>query len=90
MNFIPRCISKIHHNIMPLYGRGSYIIDNKGKTFLDMTSGIGALSLGHNHPSVNTYVKKQIDDIVHQWSPVRWQSVWPLRARAQYGAAHAP
>ena len=65
MNFIPRCISKIHHNIMPLYGRGSYIIDNKGKTFLDMTSGIGALSLGHNHPSVNRYVKKQIDDIVH-------------------------
>jgi len=65
MSFIPRCISKIHQTITPLYGRGSYIIDIKGKTFLDMTSGIGALSLGHNHPNVNHYVKKQIDDIVH-------------------------
>ena len=30
-----------------------------------MTSGIGALSLGHSHPNVNSYVKKQMNDIIH-------------------------
>lgn len=50
MSFIPRCISKLHKNLTPIYGRCSYVFDNKGNSYLDMTSGIGALSLGHSHP----------------------------------------
>ncbi len=65
MSFIPRCISKLHKNLTPIIGSGSYVFDNKGNSYLDMTSGIGALSLGHSHPCINSYVKKQINEIIH-------------------------
>lgn len=65
MSFIPRCISKLHKNLTPVFGRGSYVFDNKHHSYLDMTSGIGALSLGHSHPYINSYVKKQMNAIIH-------------------------
>ena len=65
MNHIPRCISKIHKSIIPKYANGSYIIDTKNRKYLDLTSGIGALSLGHNNYEINNYVKEQMNNIIH-------------------------
>ncbi len=65
MNHIPRCISKIHKSIIPKYAYGSYIIDTKNRKYLDLTSGIGALSLGHNNYEINNYVKEQMNHIIH-------------------------
>lgn len=67
MNFIkhiPKSISKLHKDIFPIYANGSYIF-TKNKKYLDLTSGIGALSTGHNHPLVVDKVKQQLDKYVH-------------------------
>ncbi|MCF0260660.1 MAG: aminotransferase class III-fold pyridoxal phosphate-dependent enzyme, partial [Erysipelotrichaceae bacterium] len=47
--------------ILPTYGRfdlaldhgqGALVYDINGKKYIDMTSGIGVLSLGQNHPAL--------------------------------------
>lgn len=44
-----------------LEGRGCYVSDIKGETYLDCLGGYGAFSLGHSHPRVVAAVKKQLD-----------------------------
>ena len=61
---IPRSISKLHPSIYPISSKGSYIF-TKDRKYLDLTSGIGALSTGHNHPYVIDKVKQQLDKYVH-------------------------
>jgi 4-aminobutyrate aminotransferase len=64
MNHIPKSISKLHHTILPIGGKGSYIFTESSK-YLDLTSGIGALSTGHNHPKIIEKVKLQLNNYVH-------------------------
>jgi 4-aminobutyrate aminotransferase-like enzyme len=64
LRHIPRSISKLHGDIYPIYAKGSYIYTKHTK-YLDLTSGIGALSTGHNHPYIVDKVKKQLDKYVH-------------------------
>ena len=44
---------------------GSWLVDINDKKYLDMTSGIGALSTGHCHPKVVSNVKTQVETLVH-------------------------
>ena len=46
-------------------GQGVWVYTNSGKKLLDMTSGIGALSTGHTHPTVIHRVSVQLRKIVH-------------------------
>ena len=62
---IPQSIAKLHKNIVPLYGKGSFIYSRDEKKYLDYTSGIGALSTGHSHPYVIDKVREQAKNIVH-------------------------
>lgn len=64
LRHLPKAMSKLHKSIIPVKASGSWIY-TKDKKYLDMTSGIGALSTGHNHPHVISEVKKQLDDYVH-------------------------
>ena len=64
LNHIPKSISKLHKAILPISAKGSYIFTENEK-YLDLTSGIGALSTGHNHPLVVEKVKKQLESYVH-------------------------
>jgi 4-aminobutyrate aminotransferase len=61
---IPSCISKVHANILPLYAKNC-LIYTKDSKYIDLTSGIGALSTGHNHPYIIDKVKNQLDKYVH-------------------------
>lgn len=61
---IPNSINKLY-NIIPVKGRGSWIRDVNNHNYLDLTSGIGALSTGHSHPLVLDRVMNQMKDIVH-------------------------
>ena len=61
---IPRGIIK-NNNIILQKARGCWITDKDGIKYLDMTSGIGALSTGHCHPKITNAVKEQIDRVVH-------------------------
>lgn len=65
MRYIPKSISKLHRDVIPIKGIGSYVYSEKGKKYLDYTSGIGALSTGHSHPYVIKRVSEQLDKIVH-------------------------
>tara|TARA_B100001248_G_C27379120_1_gene455987 strand:- start:26 stop:1222 length:1197 start_codon:yes stop_codon:yes gene_type:complete len=64
-NSIPKSINKIHSIICPIYAKGSYVYSSNKRKYLDLTSGIGALSTGHNHPYVVDKVKDQLDKYVH-------------------------
>ncbi|MFN3659603.1 MAG: aspartate aminotransferase family protein [Brevinematales bacterium] len=46
-------------------GKGCYVWDEKGKRYLDMTSGIAVVNLGHRHPAVVRALKKQASKIWH-------------------------
>ena len=62
---LPRAIKILHSNIYPKKGYGSWIYNYNNIKFLDFTSGIGALSTGHNHPFIIDSVKQQLDKYVH-------------------------
>ena len=48
-----------------LSGQGSWLYCRSGDKYLDLTSGIGALSTGHSHPRVISDVKTQLEKYVH-------------------------
>ena len=65
LSSVPKSINKLYKGLVPVKGIGSWIIDINTHKYLDLTSGIGALSLGHNHPHVVTKVKQQLDSYIH-------------------------
>ncbi len=46
-------------------GKGTYVVDSNGRSFLDFTSGIAVTNLGHTHPKLVRAAKDQFDKIVH-------------------------
>lgn len=46
-------------------GRGTVVISLDGRRFLDFSSGLAVLNLGHNHPKVIEAVKRQLESHVH-------------------------
>lgn len=62
---LPRALSKVHPSITAARGVGATLIDDKGNEFLDLTSGIGALSTGHCHPYITNEVIDQVGKLVH-------------------------
>lgn len=65
LKHIPSSINKLHKDIIPIKSFGSWIIDKNNKKYLDLTSGIGALSTGHSHQKIIEYVKENISKQVH-------------------------
>lgn len=46
-------------------GSGLTVIDNQGKEYLDFTSGIGVVNLGHHHPAVEQALTEQARQLWH-------------------------
>lgn len=46
-------------------GQGTYVWDSEGKKYLDFTSGIAVLSLGHAHPALVKTIQEQSEKIWH-------------------------
>jgi acetylornithine aminotransferase/acetylornithine/N-succinyldiaminopimelate aminotransferase len=46
-------------------GQGVYLWDSEGKRYLDFLSGIGVNALGHNHPAIQSVIKKQASRLIH-------------------------
>lgn len=44
---------------------GSYLLDPEGRRYLDFTTGIGVMALGHSHPEVLAAAKAQLDKLQH-------------------------
>ncbi len=52
-------------NLEFLYGKGSYLFDNKRVKYLDFASGIAVNSLGHCHPKLINALNKQSKQLWH-------------------------
>lgn len=63
-SFIANVIRK-YSDVIIKRGRGSYVYGHDNKQYLDFTSGIGVLSLGHSNKRVNNMVKRQMKNYVH-------------------------
>lgn len=46
-------------------GQGTIVTDDKGKEYLDFTSGIAVVSLGHAHPAIVKALKQQSEKLWH-------------------------
>jgi len=51
--------------IHPIKGEGSWLWDEKGNTYLDFTSGIGVLQLGHGPQGVKQKIIDQLERVWH-------------------------
>src|SRR5271154_637988 len=51
--------------ILFVRGQGVELWDSDGKRYLDFLSGIGVNALGHNHPAVQSVIKKQASRLIH-------------------------
>ena len=62
---IPRGLA-ITHPIVIARAEGSTVWDEHGKAYLDFTSGIGVLNVGHCHPKVVAAVRDQAGRLTHE------------------------
>ncbi len=46
-------------------GKGVYVYDPEGNKYLDLLSGIGVNSLGHNHPRITKIIREQAKLLLH-------------------------
>jgi 4-aminobutyrate aminotransferase / (S)-3-amino-2-methylpropionate transaminase / 5-aminovalerate transaminase len=54
--------------VLPIFieeAHGAMIKDVDGNEYIDFTTGIGVLNIGHNHPAVVKAIKKQADQYLH-------------------------
>jgi predicted acetylornithine/succinylornithine family transaminase len=47
------------------HGKGMHLYDHAGKKYLDLLSGIGVNSLGHNHPRITKVIRDQAAKLLH-------------------------
>ncbi len=45
--------------------QGIYLFDEYGKRYMDLTSGVWCISIGHKNMRINDAIKKQIDSVMH-------------------------
>jgi adenosylmethionine-8-amino-7-oxononanoate aminotransferase len=49
------------------YGKGSYLFDQAGKSYLDGSGGPAVFCLGHAHPEVNAAISTQLESIAYAY-----------------------
>ncbi|HUB87420.1 MAG TPA: adenosylmethionine--8-amino-7-oxononanoate transaminase [Verrucomicrobiae bacterium] len=54
-----------HEPIVIVKGRGAELRDVRGRTFLDANSSIWTNLHGHNHPKINSAIRRQLKEIAH-------------------------
>lgn len=66
--------SKFERYVMSTYGRypiavergrGSWVWDTEGRKYLDFTTGIAVLGLGHRHPAIVKAIREQSKRVIH-------------------------
>lgn len=54
----------VNRNLSLVRGKGMYLFDDKGKKYLDFTSGVGVSILGHKHPVITKAISEQAEMLV--------------------------
>lgn len=63
-----KAVAPAAYSIHPIYvqrGAGSYVWDTDGERYLDWTSGIAVMNVGHSHPKVLAAVRAQAEEFQH-------------------------
>lgn len=63
-NSVPKGVS-VTFPILVKEGDGALVKDADGNVYIDFSSGIGALNIGHTHPEVVAAIKEQADKFLH-------------------------
>src|SRR5947207_10996560 len=91
--FIPRAIANTHL-IFIVRADGVRVWDADGKEYLDFTSGISVLNVGHRHPRIVRAVQEQLERVTHTCFQVAmYEAYVELAARLSAlveGASHTP
>ena len=66
---VPRGVASTHP-IFASRAKGARLWDVEGKEYLDFTSGIGVMNVGHGHPRVIRAVQEQLQRFTHTCFPV--------------------
>jgi 4-aminobutyrate aminotransferase-like enzyme len=62
--YLSPALGRAHH-IVAVKAKGSYITDEQGDNYLDLTSGIAVNQIGHAHPEIVEAIAKQAADCIH-------------------------
>ena len=52
-------------NVAPTSGRGSWLFDESGGSYLDFIGGIATNSIGHSHPALVAAIREQSEKLLH-------------------------
>ena len=55
----------MHTGIVAKKAEGIYVEDVTGRRFMDFTSGLATVNIGHNHPGVVEAIRKQAENFIH-------------------------
>ncbi len=55
----------IYYPIPVVRGEGTHVYTSDGRSWMDFSSGLAVLALGHNHPRVVTAAKMQMENLIH-------------------------
>jgi glutamate-1-semialdehyde 2,1-aminomutase/spore coat polysaccharide biosynthesis protein SpsF len=70
--------NKYVEGVYPLfmeYGKGAYVSDGEGNSFIDYPCGLGAILLGHSFPAVNRAIRQRIEEGTLFICPSRLETV---------------
>jgi len=62
-------------------GHGATLTDVDGNPYIDFTTGISVMNVGHGHPRVLAAIREQADRLVHSGAPVMMPEVYVRLAR---------
>ncbi len=51
--------------LIPEYGKGAFIYDKDSKEYLDFSTGISVVNLGHSHPDITKIICEQSGKLIH-------------------------
>ncbi len=65
----------IHTPVVARRAEGIYVEDEKGKQYIDFTSGLATTNIGHNHPKVVKAIRKQAEAFIHSGCIFHYESM---------------
>ena len=71
----------LHTNIIAKKALGVYVHGADGKRYMDFSSGLATVNIGHNHPSVVKAAKEQTERFIHSGCIFRYDSIVTLALR---------
>jgi 4-aminobutyrate aminotransferase/(S)-3-amino-2-methylpropionate transaminase len=87
--WVPRGVST-YHPIYPVRAEGAELEDADGNRYLDFAGGIGAMNVGHSHPTVVEAIQRQAERYTHTCAHVAMPDLYVRVAQRLAECAPGP